>query len=96
MLKFGQVSAAHHSLINICDKLGYTMLHYAIMYEKMNCIATLIELGAGKYIYIISYNLKIMNLKRGVGINLAIKSKETRWKLCTCQHFLIYLMVSYI
>ena len=60
------------------------------------------------YIYIYMNNLKIMNLKRGVGIDhcykkvrkqggnnalasIAIKSKETRWKACTCQHWPIYL-----
>ena len=47
VLKFGQVPASHHSLINICDTLGYTLLHYAIMYKEMDCITTLIELGAG-------------------------------------------------
>ena len=38
------------------------------------------------YIYIYKNNLKIMILKRGVGIDriTAIKSKETRWKTCTC------------
>ena len=57
VLKFGQVSAAHYSLINICDKLGYTMLHYAIMYEKMDCIAMLIELGAGRVYSRITLNI---------------------------------------
>ena len=48
-----------------------------------------------------------MNLKRGVGIDhcykskkqggkdtlasIAIKSKETMWKTCTCQHWSVYL-----
>jgi len=27
--------------------LGYTMLHYAVMYKRMNCIEVLIEFGAG-------------------------------------------------
>ena len=42
-----QVSVPHDSLINMYNSLGYTMLHYAIMYKRMNCIMTLIELGAG-------------------------------------------------
>ena len=37
----------------------------------------------------------MMNIKRE-GLTIAIKSKETRWKSCTCQHYLIYLMVSYV
>lgn len=49
VLKLRQVPVAYHSLINICDTLGYAVLHYAIMYENMDCIATLIELGAGSY-----------------------------------------------
>ena len=47
VFKFGQVSVPHDNLINLHNPLGYTMLHYAIMYKRMNCIATLIELGAG-------------------------------------------------
>ena len=31
-------------------------------------------------------NLKIMILKRGVGIDHCYKSNETRWKRHTCQH----------
>ena len=31
-------------------------------------------------------NLKIINLKRGVGIDHCYKSKEARWKRYTCQH----------
>ena len=49
VFKFGQVSVPHDSLINLHNSLGYTMLHYAIMYKRMNCITTLIELGAGSY-----------------------------------------------
>ena len=37
-----------------------------------------------------SKHTKIMNLERGVGIDNCLKSKETRWKSCTCQHYLIY------
>ena len=37
-------------------------------------------------LYLYKNNLK-MNLKRGVyGSITAIKSKETRWKTCSCQH----------
>ena len=35
--------------------------------------------------------LKIIEFKRGVGLTIALKSKEARWKSCTCQHYLIYL-----
>ena len=35
-------------------------------------------------------DLKIMNLKREQGLTTALKSKKTRWKSCTCQHYLIY------
>ena len=48
IFKFGQVSVSHDSLINMYNTLGYTMLHYAVMYKQLNCITTLIELGAGK------------------------------------------------
>ena len=54
VFKFGQVSIPNDSLINMYNTLGYTMLHYAVMYKRMDCIKTLIELGAGKlnqYIY---------------------------------------------
>ena len=56
------------------------------LYLEPNCQA------AHKQIY--KNNLKIMNLKRGIEIDHCHKNKETRWKLCTCQHYLIYLMVS--
>ena len=49
VFKFGQVSVPNDSLINMYNTLGYTMLHYAIMYKRMECITTLIELGAGSY-----------------------------------------------
>ena len=39
-------------------------------------------------------NLKVMNLKGEYGSTIAIKSKETRWKSCNCQHYLICLIVS--
>ena len=48
MYKFGHVPVPNDSLINMYNTLGYTMLHYAIMYKRMECITTLIELGAGK------------------------------------------------
>ena len=47
VFKFGQVSIPNDSLINMYNTLGYTMLHYAIMYKRMDCMTTLIELGAG-------------------------------------------------
>jgi len=47
VFKFGQVSIPNDSLINMYNTLGYTMLHYAVMYKRMDCITTLIELGAG-------------------------------------------------
>ena len=46
---FGEVPVSHDSLINMYNTLGYTMLHYAIMYKRMDCITTLIELGAGMF-----------------------------------------------
>ena len=49
VFKFGQVSIPNDSLINMYNTLGYTMLHYAIMYKRMDCITTLIELGAGMH-----------------------------------------------
>ena len=49
VFKFGQVSIPNDSLINMYNTLGYTMLHYAIMYKRMDCITTLIELGAGRH-----------------------------------------------
>ena len=50
VFKFGQVSVPNDSLINMYNTLGYTMLHYAIMYKRIDCITTLIELGAGVYL----------------------------------------------
>jgi len=47
ILKFGKVQIPHDALINMYNLLGYTMLHYAVMYKRMNCIEVLIELGAG-------------------------------------------------
>jgi len=46
-LKFGKVQIPHDALINMYNLLGYTMLHYAVMYKRMNCIEALIEFGAG-------------------------------------------------
>ncbi|XP_065891015.1 transient receptor potential cation channel subfamily A member 1-like [Dysidea avara] len=46
ILKFGKVQIPHDTLINMHNLLGYTMLHYAVMYKRMNCIEALIELGA--------------------------------------------------
>ena len=43
------------------------------------------------YVCIYINNSKIMNLKRGVGINHCYKSKETKWKTCTCKDCPIYL-----
>ena len=51
VFKFGQVSIPNDSLINMYNTLGYTMLHYAIMYKRMECMTTLIELGARKQPY---------------------------------------------
>jgi len=47
ILKFGKVHIPHDALINMHNLLGYTMLHYAVMYKRMNCIEVLIEFGAG-------------------------------------------------
>jgi len=47
ILKFGRVHIPHNTLINMYNLLGYTMLHYAVMYKRMNCIKVLIEFGAG-------------------------------------------------
>ena len=52
VLKFGQVPIPNDTLINMYNTLGYCMLHYAVMYKKMDCITILIELGAGKNVYI--------------------------------------------
>ena len=51
--KFEQVSVPQDSLINMYNPLGYTMLHYAIMYKQLECITSLIEMGAGMQLYLI-------------------------------------------
>ena len=51
--KFEQVSVPQDGLINMYNPLGYTMLHYAIMYKQLECITSLIEMGAGMQLYLI-------------------------------------------
>ena len=56
--KFEQVSVPQDNLINMYNPLGYTMLHYAIIYKQLECITTLIEMGAGTvctYILLVCY-----------------------------------------
>ena len=46
--------------------------------------------------YIQLHNLKIMNLKREWGSIIAIKSKETKCRSCTSQHWVMYVANHYL
>jgi len=48
ILKFEYLSIPRGALINIHNTRGYNMLHYAVMYKRIDCIETLLRLGAGK------------------------------------------------
>ena len=72
IFKFGQVSVSHDGLINMYNALGYTMLHYAVMYKQLNCITTLIELGAGNKLS--KYLLTYLTVKLALNLSIYIYS----------------------